>query len=78
MKMWMFWFPFLPFNPFRPPHTREARLRDLESRMSEFIAAKRNQANNPVLGHVARERERVRRAIEKARGGNARDAKAPG
>lgn len=47
---------------------RHFRLKVLESRMSEFLEAKRNSAHDAVLRGVERERAHIRHAIAKGRG----------
>lgn len=58
------------FNPFAAipaagePNLRHTRLRDIETRMQGFLAAKRAAASADVLESVQAARDRVRQELE--------------
>lgn len=61
-------FTMFPANPARPqterPSRRELRERDLEARMSAFLAAKRTDASESLLSGVEAQRDALRRSRE--------------
>lgn len=59
------------FNLFAPnaapgiPHKRHSRLRELDMRMHDFLAAKQGRASATVIEKVASARDHVRRELER-------------
>ncbi|WP_417684037.1 hypothetical protein [Roseibium sp.] len=57
-------FPLFPFasalHPARSPSRRETRERELEARMSAFLAAKRDDASTSLINEIAAQRDALR------------------